>query len=129
MKHHLYKAAIGSTLLLGPLAAFAQGPQLSNVRQLIEAIGDIINLLLPIAVAIALLAFFYGLIQYIRGANDPAAAGTGKSIMIAGVIALFVMVSVWGIVRFIGNALGIDRGTTIPVPGVEERAGGAERGR
>jgi len=38
--------------------------------------------------------------------------------MIWGLIALFVMVAVWGLVRFIGDALDIDQGETIIVPTV-----------
>jgi len=112
----ILKAGLGGALLLAPFAAFAQ--DLSNITRLISAIQNIVNTLLPILVTIALLVFFWGLIQYIRSANDPEAANNGKSIMIAGIIALFVMVSVWGIVGFIGRALNIEQGGSINVPKV-----------
>jgi len=38
--------------------------------------------------------------------------------MIWGLVALFVMVSVWGLVRFIGDAVGVDQGGDIEVPTV-----------
>lgn len=115
-KHALVKAGLGGALLLSPLAAFAQN--LGNIQNLVVSIGNIVNLMLPIAVMIALLVFFWGLIQYIRAAGNPEEAAKGKSIMIYGVIALFIMVSIWGIVRFIGQALNIQQGTNIDVPGV-----------
>ena len=122
-RHLILKAGIGSALFLAPFAVFAQN--LTNIENLIRSVGRLIQLLLPIFVTIALLVFFYGLILYIREANDPEKAKEGKSIMIYGIIALFVMVSVWGIVRFIGVALNIDAGRTIPVPGVEGFPGGS----
>lgn len=117
MNRHLgVKAALAGTLLLAPFAAYAQN--LSNINRLVDAIGDIVETLLPILVTVALLVFFWGLIKYIRSAGSPEGASEGKSIMIYGIIALFVMVSVWGIVRFIGNALDIQQGGTIKPPEV-----------
>ena len=120
-RHLILKASLTGALLLAPFAAFAQ--DLGNINRLIAAIQNIVNTLLPILVTIALLVFFWGLIKYIREANNPEAANEGKSIMIAGIIALFVMVSVWGIVGFIGRALNIERGGSIPVPGVDRTPG------
>jgi hypothetical protein len=95
-----------------PMLAFAQGPQLSNLEQFVRSIGRLINLLLPIVVALALLAFFWGLAQFIFAAGDEEAKKKGKQTMIWGVVALFIMVSVWGLVGFIGSALGIGQGAS-----------------
>ena len=110
--------------LLGGLATFAlpmlalgAGPQLTNIGEFITSIGRLINQLLPIVVALALLAFFWGLAQFIFASGDEGAKDEGKRRMIWGVVALFVMVSVWGLVGFVGSALGIQQGTgsgTVP---------------
>ena len=64
----------------------------------------------------ALLAFFWGLAKYIFHSNDEEKKAEGKNIMIWGIVALFVMASVWGIVKFIGDAvLG---GTSYSAPAV-----------
>jgi hypothetical protein len=68
---------------------------------------------------LALLAFFYGLAKLIWG--GPEAVSEGKSLMIWGIVALFVMVSVWGLVRFIGNAFNIEQGGSANVPTVPLR--------
>ncbi|MBX4210524.1 pilin [Candidatus Parcubacteria bacterium] len=96
------------------------GGQLSNIQSLINSLQNIVNTLIPVAFAVALLFFFWGLARYILSAGDPEAKETGKNIMIWGIIALFVMASVWGIVRFIGTAIGInpDANKTIVAPGV-----------
>jgi hypothetical protein len=64
-----------------------------------------VNLLIPIVFAVALLVFFWGLVMYIFGKEDDKAQA--KKTMIWGVVALFVMASVWGLVAFIGSAVGV----------------------
>ncbi len=74
---------------------------------LLKDFGGLITKAIPIVFALGLLFFFYGMALYIFRAGDESKAKEGKSIMIYGVIALFVMVSVWGLVKFIGDNLGI----------------------
>lgn len=110
------KKVILATLALSPAFVFAQ--QLGNIETLVRSIGRLIDLALPIVVAIALLAFFWGLVKFIFAQGNEEAQADSKKIMLWGIIALFVMVSVWGLVRFIGNAFGIQQGDTIVVPRV-----------
>jgi hypothetical protein len=93
-------------LLFFPIVASAQA--LQPLRNIVSAVGGIINALVPIVMAIALLVFFWGLVKYIRGAGKDYKAG--KDIMIAGLLALFIMVSVWGIIHLAQGALGINPG-------------------
>lgn len=75
---------------------------------LINAVGGLINMTVGILVGVALLAFFWGLAKFIfRVGGDEKAVDEGKRIMKWGLIALFVMVSVWGIVIFIQEALDL----------------------
>jgi hypothetical protein len=108
------KKFIIPALAFAPSIAFAQS--LGNLEDLVRSIGNIVDLALPIVVALALLAFFYGLAKLIWG--GPEAVAEGKTLMIWGVVALFVMVSVWGLVRFVGDAFGIEQGGSIEVPTV-----------
>lgn len=82
-------------------------------RRILNFIGDVVQFLGPLLIAIALLAFFYSLIRFLLDKD-----GTGKSKEYLGysILILFVMVSIWGIVRFIQSNLGInpDQTTTIP---------------
>ena len=57
-----------------------------------------VQTLTVLAVALALLFFFWGLAQFILKSGDAASHEEGKNKMVWGVIALFVMVSIWGIV-------------------------------
>ncbi len=113
---------------IGSLAVFAlplltmagtAGPQLTNIETFFRSIGRIVDLLLPLVVALALLFFFWGLAKFVLAAGDEVDAAKGKNMMIWGVVTLFVMVSVWGLVSFVGNALGIQQSQNLgTTPGV-----------
>lgn len=109
------KKFIIAALAFAPALASAQS--LGNLQTLLTSVGKLVDLALPIVVALALLAFFYGLAKSIfAGAEGKE---EGKHLMIWGVVALFVMVSVWGLVRFIGRAFNIEQGSSIEVPKVQ----------
>ena len=110
------KKVIIAALALAPALASAQ--TLGNLETLVRSIGRLVEIALPIVVGIALLAFFWGLVKYIFAQGNEESKADAKKIMLWGVIALFVMVAVWGLVQFIGNALGIQQGQTITVPTV-----------
>ena len=102
------------TLLLLPAIASAQ---LGGVKGLIQAVGGLINPLIAIVVGVALLVFFWGLVKFIfRVGGDEKAVADGKRIMIWGLITLFVMLSVWGIIGFMQKALFPPGGGSTPPP-------------
>ncbi len=76
---------------------------------LIDASFRIITqVLTPLAFALCLLYFFWGLVKYIRvGAQSEEAAKEGRQVMVWGTVGLFVVFSVWGIITFIQNELGV----------------------
>ena len=115
-KIRIMKKFIIAGLAAAPFLASAQ--TLFNLESLVRSIGRLINLALPIVVAIALLSFFWGLVKFIFAASDESKQAEGRRLMIWGLVGLFVMVSVWGLVRFIGDALGVGQGDTISVPQV-----------
>ena len=100
-------ALIGLSMLVLPLVTLAA--PLDNVETLAQSIGRIINILIPIVFALALLFFFWGLAMYIFGGAHEAEKA--KKTMIWGIVAIFVMAAVWGLVRFLGEALGINQDT------------------
>ena len=63
--------------------------------------------LIPIAFALCLLYFFWGIAQYIRGAGDEKAVEEGRRIMVWGVVALFIVFSIWGIIGFIKDEFNL----------------------
>lgn len=73
----------------------------------IDLILSLIGMLLPVVAGLALLAFFWGLAKFIaRVGGDEKAVSEGKSLMVWGLIALFVLISIWGILGFLSDQLG-----------------------
>lgn len=94
-----------------PVLAFAQ-----TVQTILLVVGNIVNVMIWVVAAIALLVFFWGLVKYIfSGASENAAEG--RNLMIWGIVALFVMVSVWGLVRVLSNTFGVQSGGVPILPG------------
>ncbi len=94
-------------ITLLPMAVSAQ-QRLTGIRELIVSVGDLVRVLTLIIAAVALLAFFFGLAKFIfKVGGDEKAVDAGKTLMIWGLIALFVMVSVWGIIGFFQRELGL----------------------
>jgi len=60
---------------------------------------DILDLVIPILFAIATIVFFWGIILYITSGGDEEKRKEGRGFIIYGLIGLFVMVAVWGIVN------------------------------
>jgi len=86
--------------LMVPTIAAAQG-QLSQTGNIVNNFGVILNMLLWVFATLALLVFFWGIIKYIASAGNAEKAKEGKSIMIYGAVALFVLFSIFGIIQFL----------------------------
>ena len=63
---------------------------------------------IPLIFTLAMAMFIWGVVQYVINGSDEAKKQKGRDFMIWGIIALAVMVSVWGLVNILGNTFGID---------------------
>ncbi|OHA89873.1 MAG: hypothetical protein A2832_01910 [Candidatus Zambryskibacteria bacterium RIFCSPHIGHO2_01_FULL_44_22b] len=111
------KKVIITALALVPALASAQS--LTNLTTLLNSIKNLVDTALPIVVGLGLLAFFWGLVKFVFAAGDEEARKGAKSMMIYSVVALFIMVSIWGLIGFIGGAFNINQGGDLSVPGVQ----------
>lgn len=102
------KKIIGFGLAFAPFLALAQSANFgTTATNLTTVIGTIVNTAVPIAFAAALLFFFWGLAVFILSAGDEEKKKQGKSIMIWGVVALFVMAAIGGIIGVLRSTLGV----------------------
>ena len=114
-----YFNKIKSILMFGfvfaPVVTFAA---VSDLQSLIKLVKGIISSLVPLVMSLAVLAFIYGIFNYMRKSDDPKARVEGNQFIIWGIIALFVMVSLWALVgviqgTFFGSGTSsIKHGTT-----------------
>lgn len=88
-------------------ASFARAQSFTGTEDLIFAATDLVGLLLPLAASVALLYFFWGMAKFIKNSGSEDGREEGKQTMIWGVVALFAIIAVWGLVTFVGEALGI----------------------
>jgi hypothetical protein len=93
----------------------------SGIIGIIDAAFRIVtNTLIPLAFALCLFYFFWGVAKYIRtGAASEKAAEDGKRIMIWGIVGLFVAFSIWGIISFIKSELNIPDIQNVQKPSFE----------
>lgn len=84
-------------LLSSPFSVFAQ----QSIKSIIYRLIDLITAALPVLMALAFLYFLWGGARVILSAGDEKSRASGKATLLWGGIALFVMVTVWGLVSII----------------------------
>ena len=67
----------------------------------------IINPLIVLGFAVAVLYFFFGVFQFVSKAGDEKGREEGKRSIVWGLVGMFIMVSVFGIIRVILNTFSI----------------------
>lgn len=93
-------ATVCSTLLL-PVAVYAA----PDLKGLIQRFVDVIVIMIPVASGIALLVFFYGLTKYIFNQSNANEKESSKQIIVWGLVGLFVLFSIYGIVNVFKGTL------------------------
>lgn len=117
MKNVLQKISIASIGLLTPVFAFA-AVNTSGILDVLKQIHEIISLTIPVLIALGVLGFMWGIVLYLFKGDK----AEGRSFMLWGIIALFVMTSVWGLVGILRGTLfgtGNDTVKTVGVPQIK----------
>lgn len=86
--------------------AHAQG-NTASINTLISKIVD--NIVMPVVgviFALAFVMFVWGIFGFFKGGDDPSAREDGQRHILWGVIGMAIMVSVFGIVRFVASSVG-----------------------
>jgi hypothetical protein len=78
----------------------AQTGRVEDFDSFISFVFKVINALIPVIISLAVLVFIWGVFRYVVS-SDEEAKGKGKNMMLWGIVGLFVMVSVWGLVNIL----------------------------
>ncbi len=89
-------------------------------EKIIIPINGLLKMVAPIIIALAVLYFVWGIAKYIKDSASEGAQEEAKNIMLWGVIVIFVMVSMWGLVAILTRTFGITPGGGPPINGIEE---------
>lgn len=112
--------SFSAVLGLTPFITFAADDLCKNAETKLDTIGHIFNwasctlisFVIPFLFSLATVAFIWGIIQFVLNADNEEKRKKGKNFMIWGLISLFFMVSMWGLVGVLTNTFGIK--TLIP---------------
>ncbi len=63
----------------------------------------LMDAIVPLLVAVAVVCFVYGIIQFFLFPDNEEKKKTGKTFMLWGIVTLFVMVSIWGLVGILSG--------------------------
>lgn len=110
------KSLIFGIFLLSPMFAFAQSGGTTPVSVSLVQVFAVINQIIPMLLALAVLVFLWGIVKFIANAGDPEARGAGVRHMVGGMIGLFVMVAFWGIIGYVQESLHLTGGTVTTTP-------------
>jgi hypothetical protein len=114
---NIYKKILVLLISVTPNFAFAQNltckitsdgsdPKLEDLFNYVTCV--IGKSLMPMLFALALAMFTYGVVNfYFLSGDDEAKRNKGKQFMVWGIIALTVMVVVWGLVTALGESFGL----------------------
>lgn len=84
----------------------------AGISKIICQIQQILNSIVPILVALGLVYFVWGVVQYVIAGGEEAKT-KGRERMIYGIIGFAVIVGVWGLVNIVVNTFGLS-GITAP---------------
>jgi hypothetical protein len=118
---HMKKLTIINIFLLSPVLTFAQSGGSGPISFSLAQVFALVNQVIPMLLALAVLVFLWGIVKFIANASDPEARSGGIQHMIWGMIGLFVMVGFWGIIGYVQESLQLNGGTitTTPAPVVD----------
>ncbi|MDE2399913.1 MAG: hypothetical protein KGL67_02820 [Patescibacteria group bacterium] len=86
--------------------AYAAGTSVDDFIHKVDA--SIINPLIYLLFALAILFFLYGVLEFLLNQENEEKKTTGKSHMVWGIIGITIMLGVWAIMGLILNTLGIN---------------------
>jgi Na+/proline symporter len=97
--------------LTAPFMALAQVNttntiQLGFIAQIILQIRNILKILIPLLVTLAILYFFWELVKYIKSDNDAAKKKEALKGIFMSLLAIFIMLAFMGLINIANNLLG-----------------------
>ncbi len=124
------KFLMATSAYLLPVVAVAAGGgdgENMNIYGVIDQLNRLINAIIPFLVGLAVLVIIWGVFNYISGAGDEEKRAQAKQYIIWGVVGVFIMLSVWGLVNVLANTFVLDETPdSAPIVNPESLYGGED---
>lgn len=85
------------------IPAVASAARFSNFRDLVNYLVTLFNQAIALLVGLGVVYLLFGVVKTILHADNEQIRSDGRQMMLYGVIALFVIVSMWGLVNLLTN--------------------------
>ncbi len=92
-----------------PSVVFATG----TLNDIEDAVLKLLNSVVPLLIAAAVVFFLWNVLKYINSGDNAEERTQARALMVYGIIAIFVMVSLWGFVNVLDDAFDLKK--TVPV--------------
>src|SRR3989344_9646207 len=101
-----YIALVGASFL--PAIAFAQVSVTGGLDSVFKALQSLFNYIFPILLLIAVFIVVWGIFQFILNSGDEEARKSGRSKILWGIVGIFLMLSVWGLINILVNTIALN---------------------
>ncbi len=98
MKKQIAKITSVLVLTAVPFTVFAAA---TNFSALVTQFTNYVRLIVPLIIGLAVLVFIWGIFKFVLSAGNDKDHTEGIKFMTWGIVSLFVMVSVWGLVAIL----------------------------
>ena len=113
--------AFNVSVYAGSHLSHQQNTSLSDITNTFESFSNIVGILITAIFTLAIVFFFWKAAIYMF-ASDGASRTEARAGMLNGIIAVFVIASIWGIIALIEGATGTGGDTSRAVPGITTSA-------
>lgn len=96
------------------MAAVAEPQTLADIINLFTDIGLVI---IPFLGVVAFLLFVWGVARFIKSAGSEKEIKDSKNLIIWGIVGLFILITIWGLISFLKSELGF--GSKVGVPQIK----------
>lgn len=125
----LFLLLLGAAMFASPAFAddsfgYDDDGRITSLGGLILRLQVILNTIVPFLVGLGVFIIIYGVFGYIRHSAEEEKRAESKMFVVWGVIMVFLMVSIWGLVSILVNTLPL-RNTPVRTPSIFPGAGDA----
>jgi ribose/xylose/arabinose/galactoside ABC-type transport system permease subunit len=100
---------LASAVPLDAVPALTANLPITTLSGLILKVQSILNGLIPFIIGLAVFVIIWGVFKFITQASDEDARKEAKDFVLWGIIGIFIMLSIWGLVNILVNTFPLNR--------------------